>query len=171
MEGMRFGSTFLAIGFGLTLLWFAGCKSPVSKDSSSAVISPALEQKQLSGAGEPGELITTFGEHRIGNTVIEANKSEGKLTVKHLSYKEYPLGGKSTSTSATSPPPKEWPLEEGWFAYAHLNGAHVWLYNGGDKLLLVERKETPEGTTRISTEQITCRYRFLPKCWITLNRN
>ena len=29
-------------------------------------------------------------------------------------------------------------------AYAHLNGAYVWLYNGGDKLLLVERKEAPE---------------------------
>ena len=43
-----------------------------------------------------------------------------------------------------SPPPEEWPLEDGWFAYAHLNGAYVWLYNGGDKLLLVERKETPE---------------------------
>ena len=43
-----------------------------------------------------------------------------------------------------SPPPEEWPLEDGWFAYADLNGVYVWLYNGGDKLLLVERKEAPE---------------------------
>jgi hypothetical protein len=135
---MPLGSAFLVISFGLMLLCFAGCKSPVSEGSSSAVSRPALEENQISGTGEPRELITTFGEHRIGNTVIEANKSEGKLTVKHL------IGGRSTSSSATSPPPKEWPLEEGWFAYADLNGAHVWLYNGGDKLLLVERKEAPE---------------------------
>ena len=87
------------------------------------------------------KLINTFGEHRIGNTVIEANQSDGKLTVKHLSQKVYPAGGKSTSSSSTSP--NEWPLHDGWFAYAHQNGAYVWLYNGSDKLLLVERKETP----------------------------
>jgi hypothetical protein len=37
-----------------------------------------------------------------------------------------------------STPPGDWPLSEGWFAYAQQDGAYVWLYNGGAGLLLVE---------------------------------
>jgi hypothetical protein len=95
----------------------------------------------VNNADPTSGLITTFGEHRIGNTVVEASQSDGKITVKHLSSKSQPLGGKSISHSSMSP--GQWPLHDGWFAYAQQNGVYVWLYNGSDKLLLVERKETP----------------------------
>ena len=117
----------------------AGCKSTSTRRIQSA---PVPAQPEVAVSDESARLITAFGEYRIGNTIIEANEAEGKLTVKHLTYKNTP-GGASTSTSAMSTPPKEWPLHEGWFAYAHENGAYVWLYNGIDKLLVVERKETP----------------------------
>ena len=131
------------IFISLTLLLTAGCKTtrpPSAQKSNSIPKSPSTAP--TAAPDKTAQLITTFGEYRVGNTIVEANKSERKITVKHLSQKEQPFGGKSTSFSSMSPPPKEWPLHDGWFAYAHENGAYVWLYNGKDKMLVVERKES-----------------------------
>jgi hypothetical protein len=116
------------------------CKSS-SPHNTEVPIPPALSSSASASADETAQLITTFGEHRFGNTIVEINRTERKFTVKHISSKETP-GGKSTSTSAMSPPPDQWPLHDGWFAYAQQNGAYVWLHNGAGGLLLVERKES-----------------------------
>lgn len=143
------------------LLFTAACASPNPNTSNSlsnstsntAAAATKSAAPQANATPPPGlsssssdtsdQLITTFGEHRLGNTVVEVSESERKFTVKHLSSKEQPFGGKSTSLSAISIPPKDWPLHDGWFAYIQQNGSLVWLHNGAGGLLLVERKETP----------------------------
>ncbi|MGZ8939221.1 MAG: hypothetical protein ACXW32_08430 [Limisphaerales bacterium] len=124
-------------------LLFIGCASPErnrQESSASHAVNPAASAPATAPA-TAAQLITTFGEHRFGNTIVEIDRTERKFTVKHLSSKEFP-GGKSTSTSAMSPPPDQWPLHDGWFAYTHQNGAYVWLHNGAGGLLLVERQES-----------------------------
>jgi hypothetical protein len=122
----------------IATLPFLGCRSPQSA-SSNSTFSAASNPPSTS---DQGQLIKSFGEYRIANTVVHADSSERNLTVKHLSYKQTPAGS-STSTSAVSISPDQWPLHDGWFAYAHRDGSYVWLYNGTDKILLIERKVTP----------------------------
>ncbi|HEX7862758.1 MAG TPA: hypothetical protein VF773_20660 [Verrucomicrobiae bacterium] len=151
IQSVRSASVAIAvIVLGFSVFGLAGCKATGSGESAIAERSAPAEERGAATEA-PGQMITTFGEHRIGNTVIAANESEGKLSVKHITEKDDPAGGgRSTFSSAMSTPPKEWPLQDGWFAYAAGNGAQVWLYNGGGKLLLVERKESPErGVTNI----------------------
>jgi hypothetical protein len=154
-RAFKLASAHLILLLTLAPLCLLGCASPQPANSTPApsasiTSNPAAPANPTSTLHTPstphpdvGTLITTFGEHRIGNTIVQASEREGKLTVKHLTYKDYGGGHKSTSTSAMSTPPAEWPLHDGWFAYVQQNGALVWLYNGTDKLLIVEHEETP----------------------------
>jgi hypothetical protein len=130
------------------LIFVTACKSPDAKveeiSTDQRQINAEPNQPKLPSASSntnTGEFVTTFGEHRFGDTIVEADEKERKLAVKHLAYKEHE-GGKSSFTSAVSPPPDEWPLHDGWFAYVQQNGEVVWLHNGAGGLLMVERKVT-----------------------------
>lgn len=122
----------------LTLSVAVACKTS-PPHNAEASIARDHSSSATASRDDTAQLITTFGEHRIGRTIVEISEAERKFTVKHLSSKENP-GGKSNSFSSISP--DQWPLQEGWFAYAQQNGAYVWLHNGAGGLLLVERKET-----------------------------
>ena len=101
---------------------------------------------QVVGAESGGELITTFGEHEVGNVVVEAKREDRKIKVTFHEVKQGP-GVKRTSSTGSSP---DWGLEDGWFAFVEAtpdkNLKRVWIYSGGDDLNLVKWSRSPPET-------------------------
>ena len=90
-------------------------------------------KQSASVAGDESQFITEFGDQRVGDTFVSVNAADGKLTISHVTMKGDPAKHSTTTTSSS---PGGWRAKEGWFLFAQDEGKKVWIYDGGESLLL-----------------------------------
>lgn len=107
------------------------CAGFLAVGCSSTKVDGAKQGAAVAPAESP--FITEFGDQRVGDTFVSVNAADGKLTISHVTMKSEP-GDHSTITTSSSP--GGWRAKEGWFLFAQDDGKKVWIYDGGESLLL-----------------------------------
>ena len=107
------------------------CAGLLAGGCSSTNVDGAKQSAAVVG-GE-SRFITEFGDQRVGDTFVSVNAADGKLTISHVTMK----GDQAKqSTTTTSSSPGGWRAKEGWFLFVQEDGKKVWIYDGGESLLL-----------------------------------